>query len=241
MSGPVTDESSEQCSVRVVQGVEEGVEEGVVKRSVRELIYAVVNIREGCDDLRRESAGGKLRCVFQKLQTRSSTSPHSSHTRQVKLGVTRNAGEKSGPRRAGIGGDTTNSTEMSTDSLAFYCSGHGFGHSTRVSAITAALLPHYTVHIVTSAPPHPFQAVLEPTASSPTPSTSQPRRYATYRYAEIDAQVVQPLAYEVDRKATYIRLKSFLEEREEKLAVEVAWLQENGFTCVLSDATFLGW
>lgn len=124
---------------------------------------------------------------------------------------------------------------MSTDSLAFYCSGHGFGHSTRVSAIAAALLPSYAVHIVTCAPPHPFQAVLAPSSSS---SNSQ---YASYRYAEIDAQVVQPLAYEVDRKATYIRLKAFLEEREEKLAVEVAWLKENRITCVLSDATFLGW
>ena len=130
---------------------------------------------------------------------------------------------------------------MSTDSLAFYCSGHGFGHSTRVSAITAALLPLYAVHIVTSAPHHPFQAVLEPTASSSTSSTGQHRRYASYRYAEIDAQVVQSLAYEVDRKATFTRLKSFLEEREAKLAVEVAWLKENGITCVLSDATFLGW
>lgn len=69
--------------------------------------------------------------------------------------------------------------------LVYYCS-HlvpGYGHATRVSALTRHLLSlneELTVHIVSSAPKHVFaDCIVEG---------------AIYRYAEIDPVVVQPLA-----------------------------------------------
>ncbi|KAF5365847.1 hypothetical protein D9615_010634 [Tricholomella constricta] len=51
---------------------------------------------------------------------------------------------------------------------------------------------------------------------------------ASYRYAEIDPVIVQPLAYRVDR------------QKNEILAVERRWLEEIKAHAVLSDAAFLG-
>lgn len=84
------------------------------------------------------------------------------------------------------------------------------------------------VVLVTNAPETPFSAVL-------------PHANCTYRHAEIDAGIVQPKAYDVARQGTVDVLTEFLGKRDAQLAVEKAWLEQQGIECVLSDATFLGW
>lgn len=110
--------------------------------------------------------------------------------------------------------------------FAYYCSGHGFGHATRVVAVTLALLEagHY-VSIVTNAP----QWIFEPCIASG----------ADYRQAAIDAGIVQPKAYDVDRQATLRILQSFLAERPAKLQVEAEFLRVQRIDAVLVDAPFL--
>ena len=156
------------------------------------------------------------------------------------------------------------SSDISTRRRVFavYVSGHGFGHAsvpplllrpvrssprpfnrTRASALTTTLLTAgHSVYIVTNAPPQPFSAVLPPAAGSALVSASPALpEYATYRKASVDAGIVQPKAYDVDRKATYEVLKAFMHEREQRLVEEEAWLRSTGIEVVLSDATFLGW
>ncbi|KAH9944850.1 hypothetical protein B0H21DRAFT_791976 [Amylocystis lapponica] len=113
--------------------------------------------------------------------------------------------------------------------FAYYCSGHGYGHATRVSAFATHLLsldPKPTIHIVSSAPEHVFADSIA--------------RGALYRHAVIDPVIVQPLAYRVDRQKSVDVLRSFLRLKESKLLQEVQWLKEIGANCVLSDAAFLG-
>ncbi|KAJ1308054.1 hypothetical protein OPQ81_002121 [Rhizoctonia solani] len=114
--------------------------------------------------------------------------------------------------------------------IAYYCSGHGYGHATRVSAFTSHLLelgPDFEVHIVSSAPEHIFSDCLK--ASD----------HCHYRYAEIDPVVVQPLAYRVDRDKSVRVLERFLSQRDTKIAQELEWLRKIGACCVLSDSAFL--
>ncbi|KAI5118143.1 hypothetical protein M0805_001742 [Coniferiporia weirii] len=117
---------------------------------------------------------------------------------------------------------------MAPLTFAYYCSGHGYGHATRVSAVATYLRQmdeSPTVHIVSSAPKHVFaQAVSSG---------------ALYRYAEIDPVIVQPLAYHVDRRKSVDVLKDFLSKETQKLEQEQTWLKENNVDCVLSDAAFL--
>ncbi|KAG9015203.1 hypothetical protein FRB94_004322 [Tulasnella sp. JGI-2019a] len=108
---------------------------------------------------------------------------------------------------------------------AYYCSGHGYGHATRVSALASHLLqltPKPTVTIVSQAPSHVF--------------ADSVRMGAKYRNAAVDPVISQPLAYRVDRKKSLKVLKAFMRNRETLIGEEVAWLKKNDITCVLSDA-----
>lgn len=113
--------------------------------------------------------------------------------------------------------------------FAYYCSGHGYGHATRVSAFAAYILSlneGHSVHIISSAPSRVFaDSILVG---------------AEYRNAHIDPVIVQPLAYRVDRQASVDVLRKFIEIKDIKLTEEVQWLHENKIDCVLSDAAFLG-
>ncbi|KAJ6561915.1 hypothetical protein B0H19DRAFT_1143001 [Mycena capillaripes] len=115
--------------------------------------------------------------------------------------------------------------------FAYYCSGHGYGHATRVSALAGHLLrlpepDRPAVHIVSSAPKHVFadSVVLG----------------AVYRNSNIDPVIVQPLAYRVDRQRSVEVLKSFLDKKDAILQTEVEWLTQIHADCVLSDAAFVG-
>ncbi|KAF5367054.1 hypothetical protein D9758_003889 [Tetrapyrgos nigripes] len=115
----------------------------------------------------------------------------------------------------------------------YYCSGHGYGHATRVSAFTCHLHSlredegRPTVNIVSSAPEHVFSEAIS--------------AGAVYRYADwIDPVIVQPLAYRVDREKSVQVLEAFLSKKSGFLETERRWLSEVGAKCVLSDAAFLG-
>ncbi|KAF8802505.1 hypothetical protein BYT27DRAFT_7226400 [Phlegmacium glaucopus] len=115
--------------------------------------------------------------------------------------------------------------------FAYYCSGHGYGHATRVSAFSRYLLSfpideRPIVYIVSSAPEHIFADGIQ--------------CGARYRFAEIDPVIVQPLAYRVDRRKSVEGLKKFLRKKDELLSKETKWLQEIKAHSVLSDAAFLG-
>ncbi|KAG6832797.1 hypothetical protein H0H92_009415 [Tricholoma furcatifolium] len=115
--------------------------------------------------------------------------------------------------------------------FAYYCSGHGYGHATRVSAFACHLLnlpaaERPIIHITSSAPKHVFSDSIA--------------LGALYRYAEIDPVIVQPLAYRVDRQKSVDVLKSFLSRKDSILETERKWLQDIGAHAVLSDAAFLG-
>jgi len=95
--------------------------------------------------------------------------------------------------------------------------------------VTEALLEFDSsieVCIVSTAPSHVFNCL---------------RKGATYRYAEVDPVIVQPVAYAVDRRQSLKVLNDFLAMREQKLAGEAQWLMDNHINCVLSDAVFLAW
>lgn len=64
---------------------------------------------------------------------------------------------------------------------------------------------------------------------------------AIYRHAEIDAGVVQPLPYTVDREQTITNLTAFLEKRPLLIQQEVSWLKQVKADCVICDAPFLPW
>ncbi|KAI8980058.1 hypothetical protein BD414DRAFT_420926 [Trametes punicea] len=113
--------------------------------------------------------------------------------------------------------------------IVYYCSGHGYGHATRVSAFASHLLRldrRPIVHIVSSAPKHVFS---ESVALG-----------ALYRNANIDPVIVQPLAYRVDRRKSVEVLEKFLSEKDRKVTDECQWLRSIKADCVLSDAAFLG-
>ncbi|KAI0052294.1 hypothetical protein FA95DRAFT_1675278 [Auriscalpium vulgare] len=112
--------------------------------------------------------------------------------------------------------------------LAYYCSGHGYGHATRVSAFASHLLSLEDppiVYIISSAPKQCFATSLS--------------LGARYRYADIDPVITQPLAYRVDRQKSVDVLEKFLMTKDVKIMHEVKWLTESGVDCVLSDAAFL--
>lgn len=86
----------------------------------------------------------------------------------------------------------------------------------------------HVVKIVTNAPAHVFA-----------PVTSHPSGRGSYRNADVDAGVVQPKAYDVDREATFEALRGFIDRREARLKEETKWLRQEDVDCVLVDATFL--
>ncbi|KAJ3889997.1 hypothetical protein GG344DRAFT_50497 [Lentinula edodes] len=121
---------------------------------------------------------------------------------------------------------------MASSCYVYYCSGHGFGHGTRVSAFASQFLSlpeeeRPVVHIVSSAPSHVFCDSIA--------------LGARYRYADwIDPVIVQPLAYRVDRQKSLEVLKAFLQNKDKFLETECQWLTSIKARCVLSDAAFLG-
>ncbi|KAF9925067.1 hypothetical protein BGZ67_008927 [Mortierella alpina] len=99
------------------------------------------------------------------------------------------------------------------------------GTATSPSKTPHSTTSRHTIHIVSDAPQFIFQDVIA--------------LGAIYRNAKVDAGVVQPLAYSVDRQKTIEGVKAFLAKRQEMIQHEVAWLEQVGANCVLADAPFL--
>ncbi|KAI9030167.1 hypothetical protein CLU79DRAFT_734403 [Phycomyces nitens] len=125
---------------------------------------------------------------------------------------------------------TLDTARENSKSLVFcyYVSGHGWGHATRANQIISDILKlpaNHTVHVISNASEFIFRGI---TAMG-----------AIYRQADIDAGVVQPLAYTVDRSQTIENLKHFIERRPKILAAEIDWLKQVKADCVVCDAPFL--
>ncbi|KIK80291.1 hypothetical protein PAXRUDRAFT_833609 [Paxillus rubicundulus Ve08.2h10] len=118
---------------------------------------------------------------------------------------------------------------MTSLCFAYYCSGHGYGHATRVSAFARHLKGlelRPTIYIISSAPQHVFEDSISVGV--------------TYRYAEIDPVIIQPVAYRVDRQRSIHALRSFLSKKDIVVQQEKRWLLSIGADCILTDAAFLG-
>ncbi|KAG0173761.1 hypothetical protein DFQ28_011248 [Apophysomyces sp. BC1034] len=123
--------------------------------------------------------------------------------------------------------DTTDTFRKSL-TFCFYVSGHGWGHATRANQIICDILKlpaQHQVYVISTASSFIFQGVIE--------------LGARYRHADIDAGVVQPLPYTVDRELTIHNLKQFLARRPVTLAAEINWLKQVQADCVVCDAPFL--
>ncbi|GAA5795989.1 hypothetical protein HPULCUR_001354 [Helicostylum pulchrum] len=129
-----------------------------------------------------------------------------------------------------MAGLSINTSKHANKSLTFcfYVSGHGWGHATRANQVIMDILKLPACHkviVISTATDFIFQGVI--------------RLGALYRHADIDAGVVQPLPYTVDREQTIKNLTSFLGRRPDTLKSEVEWLKSVQADCVICDAPFL--
>ncbi|KAI8391616.1 uncharacterized protein BYT42DRAFT_642052 [Radiomyces spectabilis] len=123
--------------------------------------------------------------------------------------------------------DTTDTCRKSY-TFCFYVSGHGWGHATRANQIISDILKlpaRHRVYVVSNASSFIFRDIIS--------------LGAIYRQADIDAGVVQPLAYTVDRDQTIANLRKFLKRRPATLNHEIEWLHSVGADGVVCDAPFL--
>jgi hypothetical protein len=70
---------------------------------------------------------------------------------------------------------------------------------------------------------------------------SHSREYIDDRISRYRLLLISFCRYKVDRQRSVQVLQTFLSEKEDKLAVEVAWLSTARIDCVLSDSAFLAW
>ncbi|MBS1827583.1 MAG: hypothetical protein JST93_19870 [Acidobacteria bacterium] len=107
--------------------------------------------------------------------------------------------------------------------LAFYISGHGYGHAVRMAEVIrhlAALQPQLEISIRTTAPAHLFQHPTHP--------------------AEFDAGAIEsPDTLSIDPAATLARLQSILAAKPAIVAREAAHLQSIRATALIADIPFL--
>ncbi|EGG10896.1 uncharacterized protein MELLADRAFT_115317 [Melampsora larici-populina 98AG31] len=114
-----------------------------------------------------------------------------------------------------------------TYKFAYYCSGHGFGHATRVIAISLELISSgHQVYIITSTPKSVFESILS--------------NQLIYRSKVIEPKIIQPKAYDVDKFETFDNLDKFIRfDRNRILNEEIDWLKSEGIQCALVDAPFV--
>ncbi|MAU13744.1 MAG: hypothetical protein CL607_28260 [Anaerolineaceae bacterium] len=104
--------------------------------------------------------------------------------------------------------------------IAYYVSGHGFGHAARQQPIIKRLSDLcLTIHVRTSAPQKFFQA----------PNV-------VYHHQQYDIGTVQINAMRLDAQATFQWYADFLQNRQEALiAAEVAYLRQHDIRLVVTD------
>lgn len=104
--------------------------------------------------------------------------------------------------------------------LAYYVSGHGFGHAVRSAEVIRALLrrrPGLLIHLRTTAPAWLFPAVASATS------------------VELDVGVVQTDALHLDPAGTLRRAAALARTLEPRLAAEAAFLREGAVRLVVGD------
>jgi hypothetical protein len=108
--------------------------------------------------------------------------------------------------------------------LAWYISGHGFGHAARdveVLNVLAALRPDIAVAVRTSAPRWIFDLTLT--------------RTIDWRPLDSDTGVVQIDSLRVDEDETVRRASRFYEGFDARVSAEAAWLRSNGVRLAIGD------
>jgi L-arabinokinase len=114
-------------------------------------------------------------------------------------------------------------------SLAFYISGHGFGHASRSIELINALLrrqPDLRVIVRSAAAPWLFERTAHPSV--------------TLSPVETDTGVVQVDSLRLDAGETIRRAAAFMDTLERRVADELAFLRAHDVTLVLADLPPLG-
>jgi L-arabinokinase len=105
-------------------------------------------------------------------------------------------------------------------SIAFYISGHGFGHAVRMAEVMRALQrarPDVEIHVRSTAPAWLFPAI------------------ASYAPVALDVGVIQPDALRMDAEATLSRAATLAKDVDELLGPETAFLRQANVGLVVGD------
>ncbi len=105
--------------------------------------------------------------------------------------------------------------------IAYYISGHGYGHASRSCVIVNALAEEHQVWIVTSVPRQFLNRNLKMPCGR--------------RYADIDIGVIQPDSMTIDFRATIEALHELEARREKVLVQEMEWLAKEHIERVIAD------
>ncbi|NIR47341.1 hypothetical protein GWO43_02550 [candidate division KSB1 bacterium] len=112
------------------------------------------------------------------------------------------------------------------DHIAFYISGHGYGHSTRAVEIINALSkksPHLHCHIKTDAPKWLFELNV--------------RGNYSFHPISIDIGAVQQTSFHIDKRETLKRWAALLRRRKSIVQAEAAFVKSYGARLILGDIT----
>ncbi|MDP2055745.1 MAG: hypothetical protein Q8L75_19075 [Acidobacteriota bacterium] len=113
--------------------------------------------------------------------------------------------------------------------VAFYISGHGFGHASRSIEVINALLDR-----------HPAGRVIIRSAVAPWLVARTARPEVVLEPVETDTGVIQLDSLNLDEAATLVRAREFMATFPERVAGEVAYLRQAGVTAVVADLPALG-
>ena len=109
--------------------------------------------------------------------------------------------------------------------IAYYITGHGYGHAVRSIEITDVLTQTFSdtiVHVQTTAPQWLFASLND---------------RVLFHYAELDFGCLQSNSFSVDKKATLDGYTSLIDKKQERVAREAHFLQAQNIDLVLSDIT----
>ncbi|KAI9141429.1 hypothetical protein BKA69DRAFT_410058 [Paraphysoderma sedebokerense] len=112
--------------------------------------------------------------------------------------------------------------------IAFYVSGHGFGHATRALQLCVRLLSSSHVSkiwIISAAPEFIFKSVLS--------------NRCIYRNRLIDSGVIQTDAVTVDPDKSFEDLRYVMENKDTYISEEMDFLKKNDVSLVLTDASYI--
>lgn len=113
--------------------------------------------------------------------------------------------------------------------IAFYISGHGFGHASRSIEVINALVDR-----------QPGTRIIIRSEVAPWLVQRTARRGVTLEPAQCDTGVVQVDSLTLDATATLARARAFMSTFRQRVADEVTWLGHAGATLVVADLPPLG-